>query len=57
MLGSYELAAVLVFLRSAAIGFGIGIWSTLLMALVPESKLSRVGSVDFFEVVRAAVKK
>jgi predicted MFS family arabinose efflux permease len=47
-LGSYEIAALMVLLRGAAIGFGIGIWSTLLMELVPESKLSRVVSVDFF---------
>ena len=46
--GSYELAAAMVFLRGAAIGFGITIWSTLLMELVPESKLARVVSVDFF---------
>ena len=46
--GSYGLAAAMVLLRGAAIGFGIGIWSTLLMELVPESKLSRVVSVDFF---------
>ncbi|MGE5690687.1 MAG: MFS transporter [Pseudomonadota bacterium] len=48
LLGSYEAAAAMVFLRGASIGFGIGIWSTLLMELVPESKLSRVVSVDFF---------
>jgi hypothetical protein len=46
--GSYEVAAVMVFLRGATTGFGIGIWSTLLMELVPESKLARVVSVDFF---------
>ena len=46
--GSYELAAAMVFLRGAAIGFGITIWTTLLMELVPESKLARVVSVDFF---------
>jgi MFS family permease len=46
--GSYELAAAMVFFRGAAIGFGITIWSTLLMELVPESKLARVVSVDFF---------
>ena len=48
LFGSYELAAAMVFLRGATIGFGIGIWSTLLMDLVPESKLARVVSVDFF---------
>jgi MFS family permease len=44
----YEAAAALVALRGACIGFGIGIWTTLMMQLVPESKLARVSSLDFF---------
>jgi MFS family permease len=44
----YETAIVLVCLRGAAIGFGIGIWTTLMMELVPENKLARVTSLDFF---------
>jgi len=44
----YESAVALVTLRGAAIGFGIGIWTTLMMELVPESKLARVTSLDFF---------
>lgn len=44
----YETGAVLVALRGAFIGFGIGVWNTLLMEAVPESKLSRVTSLDFF---------
>ncbi|HSL64876.1 MAG TPA: MFS transporter [Gaiellaceae bacterium] len=46
--GQYETAAAMVLARGACIGFGIGIWNTLLMELVPEGKLSRVVSVDFF---------
>lgn len=44
----YESAVVLVTLRGACIGFGIGVWTTLMMELVPESKLARVTSLDFF---------
>jgi MFS family permease len=44
----YESALALVTLRGAAIGFGIGVWMTLMMELVPESKLARVTSLDFF---------
>jgi MFS family permease len=43
----FGLAVVLVGLRGFCIGFGIGLWETLLMELVPESKLSRVISLDF----------
>lgn len=45
---SFDLAAALVFLRGALIAYGIGIWETVLMELVPEDKLSRVISLDFF---------
>jgi MFS family permease len=44
----YELALVLIVLRGWCIGFGIASWETLLMEFVPESKLSRVISLDFF---------
>jgi MFS family permease len=48
LLPRFESALALVTLRGAAIGFGIGIWTTLMMELVPESKLARVTSLDFF---------
>ncbi len=44
----YEVAIGLVFLRGALIAYGIAIWETVLMELVPENKLSRVISLDFF---------
>ena len=44
----YEAGLGLVTVRGACIGFGIGVWTTLMMELVPESKLSRVTSLDFF---------
>lgn len=44
----YELAAALVVVRGALISYGIGIWETVLMELVPEHMLSRVISLDFF---------
>ena len=44
----YEAAAALVFVRGALIGYGIGIWETVLMELVPTNRLSRVISLDFF---------
>jgi MFS family permease len=45
---SLELAAVLMAMRGFFIGFGVALWETLLMELVPEDKLSRVVSLDFF---------
>ena len=45
---SVELAAVLMTIRGFLIGFGVALWETLLMELVPEDKLSRVVSLDFF---------
>jgi MFS family permease len=48
LLPSFALAVGLVAVRGFCIGFGIGLWETLLMELVPESKLSRVISLDFF---------
>jgi MFS family permease len=44
----FEAAVALVTVRGACIGFGIGVWTTLMMELVPESKLARVTSLDFF---------
>jgi len=44
----FESAVALVTIRGACIGFGIGVWTTLMMELVPESKLARVTSLDFF---------
>ncbi|MDQ3821732.1 MAG: MFS transporter [Actinomycetota bacterium] len=44
----FESAVALVTLRGAFIGYGIGVWTTLMMELVPESKLARVTSLDFF---------
>jgi len=48
LLGRYEAALALVVLRGVFIGYGIGVWNTLMMELVPESKLARVISLDFF---------
>ncbi|HET9323661.1 MAG TPA: MFS transporter [Gaiellaceae bacterium] len=45
---AFELASALVVVRGLCIGYGIGVWSTLLMQQVPASKLSRVTSLDFF---------
>jgi MFS family permease len=44
----YEVALALVVLRGALIAYGIAIWETVLMELVPENRLSRVISLDFF---------
>ena len=45
---SFELACLFVAMRGVCIGYGIGVWSTLLMQQVPSSKLARVTSLDFF---------
>jgi MFS family permease len=45
---SFELACLFVGLRGVCIGYGIGVWNTLLMQQVPSSKLARVTSLDFF---------
>lgn len=45
---SFVLACLFVGLRGICIGYGIGVWSTLLMQQVPSSKLARVTSLDFF---------
>ena len=44
----FGAAAVLVAMRGLFLGFGVALWETLLMELVPEDKLSRVISLDFF---------
>ena len=44
----YELAGALSVLRGLCIGFGVAIWDTMLMELVPENLLSRVISLDYF---------
>src|SRR5256714_4418980 len=44
----YPLALVASFCRGACIGFGITIWETMLMELVPRHMLSRVVSLDWF---------
>ncbi|MDQ3778061.1 MAG: MFS transporter [Actinomycetota bacterium] len=45
---SFGLACLFVGLRGVCIGYGIGVWSTLLMQQVPSGKLARVTSLDFF---------
>jgi MFS family permease len=44
----YELAGVLMVGRGVCVGFGVAIWETMLMELVPEHLLSRVVSLDYF---------
>ncbi len=44
----YPLAGALSVLRGVCIGFGVAIWDTMLMELVPENLLSRVISLDYF---------
>ncbi|HET8651025.1 MAG TPA: MFS transporter [Gaiellaceae bacterium] len=44
----FELGLFFVFCRGLCIGFGLGVWNTLMMQFVPESKLARVSSLDFF---------
>ena len=43
----YPLAGALSVLRGLCIGFGVAIWDTMLMELVPENLLSRVISLDY----------
>jgi MFS family permease len=45
---SFELGLFFVLCRGLCIGFGLGVWNTLMMQFVPESKLARVSSLDFF---------
>jgi MFS family permease len=44
----YPLAVTAAFLRGICIGFGVTIWETMLMQLVPQHMLSRVVSLDWF---------
>jgi MFS family permease len=44
----FELAGGLAVLRGFCIGFGVAVWETMLMELVPEHLLSRVVSLDYF---------
>ncbi|MFN2471864.1 MAG: MFS transporter [Gaiellaceae bacterium] len=44
----YELAGALAVFRGVCIGFGVAIWETILMELVPDRLLSRVVSLDYF---------
>jgi MFS family permease len=44
----YELAGVLSIARGVCIGFGVAVWETMLMELVPGHLLSRVVSLDYF---------
>jgi len=44
----YELAVVLGVLRGFLVGYGVAIWETMLMELVPEHLPSRVVSLDYF---------
>jgi MFS family permease len=44
----YELAGALMVARGVCVGFGVAIWETMLMELVPEQLLSRVVSLDYF---------
>jgi MFS family permease len=48
---SYEVAAALMVARGVLIGYAIGLWATLLMESVPEAKLARVTSLDFFGAI------
>src|SRR6059058_2128216 len=44
----YAVAIVASFLRGTCIGFGVAVWETMLMELVPQHMLSRVISLDWF---------
>jgi MFS family permease len=44
----FSLALAAQFFRGACIGFGIAVWETMLMELVPQHMLSRVISLDWF---------
>jgi MFS family permease len=44
----FPLALAAAFVRGACIGFGVTIWETMLMQLVPQHMLSRVVSLDWF---------
>ena len=44
----YSVSVVASFLRGTCIGFGVAVWETMLMELVPQHMLSRVISLDWF---------
>jgi predicted MFS family arabinose efflux permease len=44
----YSVAVVAAFIRGGCIGFGVAVWETMLMELVPQNMLSRVISLDWF---------
>jgi MFS family permease len=44
----YEVAGAFAVARGVCIGFGVAVWETMLMELVPPHLLSRVISLDFF---------
>lgn len=44
----YPVAGALMLLRGVCVGFGVAIWETMLMELVPDNLLSRVVSLDYF---------
>jgi len=44
----YPVALVASFCRGICIGFGVAVWETMLMELVPQHMLSRVISLDWF---------
>ncbi|HEX3268026.1 MAG TPA: MFS transporter [Gaiellaceae bacterium] len=44
----YSLALVASFCRGICIGYGVAVWETMLMELVPQNMLSRVVSLDWF---------
>lgn len=44
----YSLALVASFCRGICIGYGVAVWETMLMELVPQHMLSRVVSLDWF---------
>jgi MFS family permease len=48
LVSSYEAAIALVTVRGALIGFSNALWETVMIELVPEDKLSRVVSLDYF---------
>jgi MFS family permease len=44
----YVVSVSAAFLRGICIGFGVAVWETMLMQLVPQHMLSRVVSLDWF---------
>jgi MFS family permease len=48
LLGSYHAALALIAARGICLGWANAMWETILIELVPENRLSRVVSLDFF---------